>query len=91
MDHGVGAEARDAPDDGRAGQPLGPEKLQERGGERALAGAVGLTEKHPHQDLLAFDLPHGYTRTPTTSRPTAIPRKHIARQSAVVARTLVHA
>ena len=79
------------PRDGRAGEAAGPEQLEERRGERPLAGAVGLAEKHPHEDLLTVDLSHDYTRTPTTSRPTAVPRKHTVRQSAVVARTLIHA
>src|SRR5262245_56838738 len=70
----------------------GSEQLDERGGEGSHAGAVGLADEHAHQDLLAVDFSHGYTtRTPTISRPTAVPRKHTVRQSAVVARILIHA
>src|SRR4029450_7788360 len=91
VDHGIRAESGDAPHDGRAGEASGPEQLDERGEERPPAGTVGLPDEHAHQDLLAVDLSHGYTRTPTTSRPTAVPRTHTVRQSAVVARTLIHA
>ena len=91
MDHGIRAESGDTPYDGRAGEASGSEQLDESGGEWSPASAVGLADEHAHQDLLAVDLSHGYTRTPTTSRPTAAPRKHTVRQSAVVARTLIHA
>jgi hypothetical protein len=59
--------------------------------QRAVASSIGLPDEDPHQHLLSVDLPHDYTRTPTTSRPAAMPRKHTLRQSAVVARTLTHA
>jgi len=58
---------------------------------RSSSSAIGLPDEHPHQHLLSVDLPHDYTRTPTTSRPAAMPRKHTLRHSAVVTRTLTHA
>src|SRR5437899_12708560 len=91
VDDRIGAEPGDAFEDGRARQPSRAEKLEQRRMERAVAGSIRLSDEDAHQDLLAVNFPHDYTRTPTISRPAAMPRKHTPRQSDVVTRTLTHA
>src|SRR5262249_12737200 len=87
----IRAKASHAAQDGGAGQMLRPEQLDQRGVERSPLPLVAFADEDPPDDLLALDPSHAYPRPCSTSRPTAMPRKHRPSAMAVVTAMLSQA